>query len=118
MSDYQLKPGQGSIFKNDRKKDEKHPDYKGNAMTPNGEEIEIALWVKEGKNGKFFSVKIQPKYVKPQAGSKPVPAEIPYKPLPNENIGGGAKQQPISNRNEPSDDLPFKTERNYFHPSF
>lgn len=54
---YELKPGQGSIFKNHNKKEDKHPDYSGTIMTPTGETYRIALWVKDGKKGKFFSVK-------------------------------------------------------------
>lgn len=52
---YNHKNGQISIFKNEQKTEDKHPDYKGYGKAPNGAPIEIALWVKEGRNGKFFS---------------------------------------------------------------
>lgn len=52
----------GAIFKNDKKADN-HPDYKGK-INVKGEEFEIALWVKDGKNGKFFSAKISEPYKK------------------------------------------------------
>ena len=52
----------GAIFKNDKKADN-HPDYKGK-INVKGEEFEIALWVKDGKNGKFFSAKISEPFKK------------------------------------------------------
>ena len=52
----------GAIFKNDKKADN-HPDYKGK-INVKGKDFEIALWVKDGKNGKFFSAKISEPYKK------------------------------------------------------
>ena len=51
------KEGSGSLFKNDRKTSETHPDYSGTIMV-NGKEHWLSAWVKEGKKGKFFSVSI------------------------------------------------------------
>lgn len=55
MSDYKQKNGEGIIFKNARKETDKHPDYTGNMTGLDGKKYQIALWVKEGKKGKFFS---------------------------------------------------------------
>ena len=55
----------GAIFKNDKKADN-HPEYKGK-LNYKGEEIEIALWVKEGKNGKFFSAKLSEPFKKEES---------------------------------------------------
>ena len=60
----ELKQNAGVIFKNDRKQRDSHPDYKGE-IDVNGERFEIALWVKEGKKGKFFSASISEPYQKP-----------------------------------------------------
>ena len=49
------------IFKNDRKKADKHPEYVGTLTDESGSESEVALWIKEGKNGKFFAGTIQDK---------------------------------------------------------
>lgn len=57
---YELKDGQGSLFKNDRKTEERHPDYKG-SFKINGTEYDLAAWVKEGKKGKFFSLSVKEK---------------------------------------------------------
>lgn len=52
---FEHKPGSLSIFKNDYKKSANQPDYKGKGKDLDGNDVEIALWVKEGKSGKFFS---------------------------------------------------------------
>jgi len=51
------------IFKNNKKEKDTQPEYKG-TVNVDGKEYEISLWVKEGKNGKFFSGKIQEPYKK------------------------------------------------------
>ena len=59
------KENSGAIFKNNYKKAETHPDYKGK-MNVDGKDKEVALWVRETKNGeKFFSMAISEPY-KPQ----------------------------------------------------
>lgn len=54
---YIPKEGSGSLFKNDRKTTETHPDFTGSIMV-NGKEHYLSAWVKEGAKGKFFSVSI------------------------------------------------------------
>ena len=54
---FELKEGSGSLFKNDRKEKPTHPDYAGTIMV-NGKEHWLSGWIKEGKNGKFFSLAI------------------------------------------------------------
>ena len=66
----------GAIFKNDKKTKETHPDYKGK-VNVNGKEMEIALWVKQGKNGSFFSVAFSEPYVAQETMERrPVSDEI------------------------------------------
>lgn len=60
---YEQKEGSGAIFKNDKKGNEKAPDYKGSVFI-NGVETEIALWLREGQKGKFFSVSQKTKQAK------------------------------------------------------
>lgn len=57
---YQTKPGQGAIFKNEKRANDKSPHYHGSFITPSGEELEIALWLTEAKSGqKYFSAAIK-----------------------------------------------------------
>lgn len=55
MANFELKENQITIFKNSRKKEgDNLPDYTGK-LNYNGVIRDVSLWVKEGKNGKFFS---------------------------------------------------------------
>jgi hypothetical protein len=48
---YEMKPGQGSLFKNDKKTSDKHPNLKGKVMLPNGEIRWVSGWTKETSAG-------------------------------------------------------------------
>lgn len=54
---YEQKPDFGVLFKNDRKEKDNQPDYTGDYTTPDGQKRRIAAWVKEGKNGKYMSLR-------------------------------------------------------------
>lgn len=57
MAGYEHKDNGGSLFRNDRKEKETHPDYKGSCLV-NGVKMEIAAWIKESSSGtKFMSLK-------------------------------------------------------------
>lgn len=47
----------GTLFKNDRKQSEKHPDYKG-TINVNGTVLEIAGWIKTAGDKSFMSLKV------------------------------------------------------------
>ena len=87
----------GAIFKNDNKKAENHPDYKGK-VNVNGKDMEVALWLKTSAKGvKFFSVSFSEPFVKSE-------------PQINKNelqINGTLKQTIIHESNFDNDDLPF-----------
>ena len=61
----------GVLFKNDRKEEPKHPDYKGSLIV-GGQEYWLSAWIKEGKSGKFMGLALSPKEVqeKPSERSK------------------------------------------------
>jgi len=74
---YERKEGQGSIFGNQNKTTDAHPDFTGDALW-RGEVIRIALWKKRDKNGKtWLSVKISEPYKKEEGQEKPKQAPLP-----------------------------------------
>jgi uncharacterized protein (DUF736 family) len=78
MADYDNK-NTWTLFKNDRKTDDKHPDYTG-TLNVDGVEYFMDAWLKESKAGKkFFSGKIK---MKGQPAPRQVAAndldEIPF----------------------------------------
>jgi uncharacterized protein (DUF736 family) len=77
---YEQRDNSGSLFKNDKKEKENHPDYKGSCMV-GGVEMWMSSWLKTGANGtKFMSFSFQPKeqqQAQPAARAKPAPAAAP-----------------------------------------
>jgi hypothetical protein len=54
----------GVLFKNDKKTSPNQPDYRGKGNSF-GKEVEIAAWIKQGKNGSFLSLSFSEPYVVP-----------------------------------------------------
>ena len=52
------KPGSGALFRNQRKESERHPDYNGSLVMPDGTERRLSGWLKDGKQGKFLSLSL------------------------------------------------------------
>ena len=74
---YEQRDNSGSLFKNDKKESDNHPDYNGSAMV-NGTEMWMSAWLKTASNGKkFMSFSFKPKdqQAKPVAKSAPKQAE-------------------------------------------
>ena len=86
----------GAIFKNDNKKAENHPDYKGK-VNVNGKEMEVALWMKTSAKGvKFMSASFSEPFVKSEPQIKN-----------NEPQINGTLKQPSYVSLDANDDLPF-----------
>lgn len=60
---YEQKEGQGAVFPNDKKGNDKAPDFKGSVLI-NGVLTEIAMWKKSGSKGEFYSVSQKTKEAK------------------------------------------------------
>ena len=84
---YEHKPGSFALFKNDKKGNEKAPDYRGMGKDLEGSDIEVAAWIREGGKGKFMSCTFKLKRERPQAprreaapkdGGMDVDNEIPW----------------------------------------
>lgn len=71
---YEPKDNTGSLFKNDRKESDTHPDYKGSALL-NGVDHWLDAWINTDRNGnKYMSLKFKPK----QASSGRGESKQPY----------------------------------------
>ena len=65
---YEQRDNSGSLFRNEKKTEPKHPDYKGDAMI-DGQEMWLSAWLKDKKDGtKFMSLSFNPKEA---GGNKP-----------------------------------------------
>jgi uncharacterized protein (DUF736 family) len=88
---YEMKPNTGSLFKNDRKEADSHPDYKGSALIDGLGECWLDAWINTAKDGsKYMSLKLKPKQGGGYAGS--------YNGDPRTNNSGGIG---------PQDEAPF-----------
>jgi len=56
---YEMRPGSGSLFKNDQKTTDRHPNLKGKVMLPNGEVRWVSAWTKTTSAGdKWISLAV------------------------------------------------------------
>ena len=68
----------GALFKNQYKKAENHPDYRG-PLNVDGKELEVAAWVRKSKDGKtFMSLSVSEPYDKTQ--SEPQQTQPEFEP--------------------------------------
>ena len=58
MSDYTHKPDTGTLFINQFKKSDKHPDFTGQYAMPDGTVREVAAW----QNGSMLSLRFSDAY--------------------------------------------------------
>lgn len=64
-------PNSGILSRNKRKEQDKHPDHTGSA-TIDGKDYWVNAWVKDGKDGKFFSLSFKLK--EGRQDSRPAPS--------------------------------------------
>ena len=75
---YEVKPNTGSLFKNDNKATDSHPDYKGSGLIEGVGDVWLDAWINTAKDGtKYMSLKFKPKEARQEA---PRPAPAGYTP--------------------------------------
>jgi hypothetical protein len=62
----------GTLGKNERREKETHPTHSGQC-TIDGKQYWISAWVKEGRNGRFFSLSFRPKMAREHQGASQNP---------------------------------------------
>ena len=74
MAEYEIREGSANVFRNSKKTDEKHPDFKSK-MFIDGKMKDVAVWLRKTKNGDdYFHIKVndsrqeteKPKVVEPE----------------------------------------------------
>jgi hypothetical protein len=85
-TNYEMRPSQGSMFRNRNKTRDEQPGYTGKVMLPNGEVRYLSVWVKRTKaNEPWFSLSIGELVKDKQVSSVPpldAPVVAPVKPNP------------------------------------
>jgi uncharacterized protein (DUF736 family) len=71
MSEYD-NTNRGSLFRNNKKEEDRHPDFNG-SINVEGTEYWLNAWIKESKKDgtKFFSLSIKEKQDSPRQSSAP-----------------------------------------------
>ena len=81
MAGYEHKDNSGSLFRNDRKEKETHPDFKGSCLL-NGVKMDIAAWIKQSSTGtKFMSLRFEEpreRAAAPKKSEEVVDEDIPF----------------------------------------
>jgi hypothetical protein len=90
---FELKEGQGSLFKNDKRETDKHPNAKGSCLI-DGKEYWVSAWTKEGAKGKWQSLSFTPKDKQQAQPKQERPKE---KPLNIPGMEGFESDIPFSN---------------------
>jgi uncharacterized protein (DUF736 family) len=88
MSTFEVQEKSGALFRNTKKTEDKQPDYRGNVKI-GGNLYTLAGWLKDGKNGKFLSLKVESTELNHKS---PTPAAV---------------KSTAATQEEQSDDLPF-----------
>ena len=74
---YTPQPNSFTLFANDKGDNPKRPDYRGDAILPDGTKMKLSCWIKESANGKkFLSGKMEP--MQEQENSQKQGSDLPF----------------------------------------
>lgn len=94
--DYKAQPGSGSVFKNDRKQEDWHADWRGKVLLPDGTEHYIDVYDNVSKNGtEYRRIRIGNPVANTNQGQAPVRHSQPASQVSTDDLGAF------------EDDLPF-----------
>lgn len=96
----------GALFKEDEKKSDNHPDYKGK-INVNGQDFWLSAWIKTAETGrKYMSLSVQPKEA--QQGQNKAPAPPPRKiSAPGSAKSYGSAGSGSQGFDDDADQIPF-----------
>ena len=78
MNKFEQRDNSGTLWKNDHRESEKHPNAKGSALI-DGVEYWVSAWTKEGQKGKFQSLSFERKEAKASKPGRRAPEdEVPF----------------------------------------
>lgn len=80
---YQLKDNSGSLFKNDKREKDTHPNATGKALI-GGVEYWVSAWTKDGQNGKWQSLAFKP--VEQRTAPKPAAKSDPFADMEDSDL--------------------------------
>lgn len=94
--------GKGSLERVEQKRSEKSPDFKGR-ITIEGKEYWLSGWDRDGRNGPFISLSVEPKLARDYPGASRNP---PAQHATNGNTTTG-RNAPAQAEADFDDDIPF-----------
>jgi hypothetical protein len=84
---FEMKPGQGSAFRNEKKEQEWHADFKGKLMLLDGSTVWLDVTKKKKADGEVY-VAVKIREMKGDAHEKPARREPGYMPPLNDDPDG------------------------------
>ena len=79
---YEKRDNSGSLFRNDKKETDAHPDYTGSA-TIEGKDFWLSAWMKTSESGRrWMSFSFKPKEAKPAPKREPARRFDPDRDVP------------------------------------
>lgn len=95
----------GALFKEEEKKTENHPDYKGK-INVNGQDFWLSAWIKVADSGrKYMSLSVQPKEQQAKHGNS-APARKSSAPGSAKSYGSAGRDTGTG-FDDMDDDIPF-----------